>query len=230
MDSLCSYRCTELGGCTVQYIGPIRDGATSGSCFPPAYGGSCIGTPQECDNCNKAIACQKIDAAIGSTNNDSGLKYPEPCKYACTNGGGCTVQYKGPSRSGATFGSCFPLSFGGGCSGTPPECRECKDAIKCSHQNEDTYKDKNTTISTVGGRNTDNDDERCIYLCTAGGGCKVRYATPAAKVVGVVDHRTGSQQGPSNVGKCFQGASGWKCSGTPNGCKDCSLVLQCEVG
>ena len=28
-------------------------------------------------------------------------------------------------------GSCFPSSFGGECSGTPPECKECKEELAC---------------------------------------------------------------------------------------------------
>ena len=31
-------------------------------------------------------------------------------------------------------GSCFPAAFGGACSGTPPECRECNKA-RCNHHN-----------------------------------------------------------------------------------------------
>ena len=41
------------------------------------------------------------------------------------------MQYTGPPRGGATSGSCFPPDFGGSCSGTPPECQECKDAVNC---------------------------------------------------------------------------------------------------
>ena len=34
-------------------------------------------------------------------------------------------------RRGKTKGSCFPFSFGGGCSGTPRECQDCNRAITC---------------------------------------------------------------------------------------------------
>ena len=34
-------------------------------------------------------------------------------------------------RSGNTKGSCFPASFGGRCSGTPPECQDCNKVKNC---------------------------------------------------------------------------------------------------
>ena len=55
----------------------------------------------------------------------------ELCRYSCTEGGGCSVQYTGPPRSGPTLGSCFPPSFGGACSGVPPECEECTKQLDC---------------------------------------------------------------------------------------------------
>ena len=58
----CDYKCNPSGtkgdrGCTVRYIGPNRPGQISGSCFPNSFGGSCPGTPPECQDCNKAIFC-----------------------------------------------------------------------------------------------------------------------------------------------------------------------------
>ena len=53
------------------------------------------------------------------------------CDYSCNSNGGCTVKYVGPFRPGALSGSCFPKSFGGSCSGTPPECSNCNQVIKC---------------------------------------------------------------------------------------------------
>merc|ERR1712038_1034101 len=53
------------------------------------------------------------------------------CQYRCTDGGGCEVHYTGRPRRGKTKGSCFPFSFGGGCSGTPRECLDCNRAITC---------------------------------------------------------------------------------------------------
>ena len=54
------------------------------------------------------------------------------CDYQCSNGGGCEVNYIGPNRRGNTKGSCFPLSFGGDCSGIPRECQQnCHTVISC---------------------------------------------------------------------------------------------------
>ena len=49
------------------------------------------------------------------------------CSYLCQGGGGCTVTYTGPPRPGQTSGSCFSQAFGGSCSGTPAECRDCNE-------------------------------------------------------------------------------------------------------
>ena len=32
-----------------------------GSCFPQSFGGSCSGTPSECQDCNNAINCQHLE-------------------------------------------------------------------------------------------------------------------------------------------------------------------------
>ena len=146
----CMYSCTDSGGCTVQYTGPPRGGATSGSCFPVSFGGSCSGTPQECEDCNKAISCEEKDATIGESKLDNVVKKPENCMYNCTDGGGCTVQYKGPPRGGPTFGSCFSSTFGGSCSGTPPECKKCKDALKCSEGEDDFFEDNDNNQNPDG--------------------------------------------------------------------------------
>merc|ERR1712110_260689 len=55
----CNYSCTGGGGCEVRYIGPSRGGKIKGSCFPNSFGGSCSGTPRECQDCNRAITCQE---------------------------------------------------------------------------------------------------------------------------------------------------------------------------
>merc|ERR1719225_295324 len=55
-DRNCSYKCQSNGGCEVTYIGPPRAGQTSGSCFPQSFGGSCSGTPPECQDCNRALS------------------------------------------------------------------------------------------------------------------------------------------------------------------------------
>merc|ERR1712201_53137 len=53
----CAYSCTAGGGCKVDYLGPFRSEGISGTgtCFPKANGGFCIGTPRECQDCNRAI-------------------------------------------------------------------------------------------------------------------------------------------------------------------------------
>merc|ERR1712037_355543 len=45
------YRCTSGGGCEVSF------GGTLGSCFPRDFGGSCSGTPRQCQDCNQAKNC-----------------------------------------------------------------------------------------------------------------------------------------------------------------------------
>merc|ERR1719331_859345 len=52
---LCDYSCTPGGGCSVHYVGPPRGGQTQGSCFPESFGGSCDGTPPECERCNQVV-------------------------------------------------------------------------------------------------------------------------------------------------------------------------------
>ena len=54
---LCDYSCGNDGGCRVQYTGPPRRGQIMGSCFPQSYGGSCSGTPRECNDCNQVLNC-----------------------------------------------------------------------------------------------------------------------------------------------------------------------------
>jgi len=60
----------------------------------------------------------------GSSDNDV-------CQYTCLDSGACEVLYTGRPRSGNTKGSCFPASFGGRCSGTPPECQDCNKVKNC---------------------------------------------------------------------------------------------------
>ena len=70
LADLCDYSCTSGGGCSVVYKGPPRNGPTSGSCFSEAFGGSCSGIPQECEDCNKAVTCEEedIDQDLSDTN------------------------------------------------------------------------------------------------------------------------------------------------------------------
>ena len=99
------------------------------------------------------------------------------CSYACTDTGGCNVQFTGPPRGGPTFGSCFPASFGGSCNGIPPECMDCNQVLECSAQNKDGEINVNTDDSdNIGG------DDVCDYQCQESGGCQVQFFTAFTKL------------------------------------------------
>ena len=51
-DDKCIYSCRENKGCSVKISSnhPIN-GPTLGSCFPPSFGGSCSGIPDDCKKC-----------------------------------------------------------------------------------------------------------------------------------------------------------------------------------
>ena len=55
----------------MRYTGPPRGGPTSGSCFPPLFGGSCSGTPPECHDCNKALHCTESATEFTESKNSS---------------------------------------------------------------------------------------------------------------------------------------------------------------
>ena len=67
----CDYECQSSGGCNVRYTGPPRGGPTTGSCFPPLFGGSCSGTPPECLDCNKALDCTESATELTESKNSS---------------------------------------------------------------------------------------------------------------------------------------------------------------
>merc|ERR1712018_86526 len=123
------------------------------------------------------------------------------CQYVCTPRGGCSVHYLGRS------GSCFPYSFGGSCSGTPPECRDCNQVLSCSEGGRKTPRPPRP------GRTR---NKNCDYSCTRGGGCQVRW---------VGRHRSGYTKG-----SCFPQSYGGACGGTPRECQDCNQVLTCSEG
>ena len=60
----CDYQCKPNGGCTVTYVGPSRPGKHQGICFPDEFGGSCSGTPNECDQCNRVLSCSPEEKEI----------------------------------------------------------------------------------------------------------------------------------------------------------------------
>merc|ERR1719219_1283846 len=129
------------------------------------------------------------------------------CKYFCAPRGGCSVQYVGPPRAGRSSGSCFPHSFGGSCSGTPPECRDCNQVMTCSEGGRKAPRPPRP------GRTR---NKNCDYSCTRGGGCQVRWVGP---------HRSGYTKG-----SCFPQSYSGACSGTPRECQDCNQVLTCSEG
>jgi len=48
----CLYKCKENRGCSVDIITDrLISGSIKGSCFPPAFGGKCSGTPDGCQPC-----------------------------------------------------------------------------------------------------------------------------------------------------------------------------------
>merc|ERR1739844_870098 len=54
----CRYTCKNDGGCRVKFESDSSfSGASGGSCFPDSFGGSCIGTPSKCSDCNRKVSC-----------------------------------------------------------------------------------------------------------------------------------------------------------------------------
>jgi len=47
----CDYECNADQACKVTYVGPRRSGPTSGRCFSKTFGGTCLYTPAECQEC-----------------------------------------------------------------------------------------------------------------------------------------------------------------------------------
>jgi len=143
----CDYKCTDNGGCISKYTGPSRPGNSKGTCFPESYGGRCIGTPRECDECNAVLRnCEnrpqqtrptnpKADASLVRETIEEGNVAEDlqdgNCEYECKENGACNSNYVGPPRAGPRRGTCFPASFGDKCSGIPKECKECNKVKSC---------------------------------------------------------------------------------------------------
>merc|ERR1719360_419599 len=117
-------------------------GGSSGS--RPSGGNSCSGSwPAGASRCECDCSSGKCDWACvgfaqenGGSSGSSSSSRPSggssssggsnrKCSYECQSNGGCRVSY------GLTSGSCFPASFGGSCSGTPRECKDCNRALNC---------------------------------------------------------------------------------------------------
>merc|ERR1712045_905243 len=90
------------------------------------------GVPQqECKQVCVAAVGTPLEFEDNSRPSSGGGQSDRNCDYQCEANGGCRVKYVGPSRPSQLSGSCFPQSFGGSCSGTPPECRDCIDVLNC---------------------------------------------------------------------------------------------------
>ena len=103
---------------------------------------TCANVPSGCERCDDV--CSRRDGNKDKL--DYRVEHPSPirraprqssshnqvCDYQCQSNGGCTATYVGRSRPGKHQGSCFPDDFGGSCSGTPNECRNCNQVLSCS--------------------------------------------------------------------------------------------------
>ena len=76
-SKVCDYQCKPNGSCTATYVGPPRGGRTSGSCSPDDFGGSCSGTPNECQNCNQVLSCspEEIQKSAFDTRHTGGSSF-----------------------------------------------------------------------------------------------------------------------------------------------------------
>jgi len=127
----CTYTCESNKSCRVK-----SSGSGAGSCFPPDFGGSCIGTPRNCKDCNKVVDCE-----LGASAPQA--EVADTCEYDCEPSGRCSVTFattKQGGTKGVRKGSCFPEDFGGECTSTPTKCVQCK--FKCLNRNGDKFKEE----------------------------------------------------------------------------------------
>ena len=129
--SSCQYTCEANGSCRSRY-----SGGGSGSCFPPEFGGKCVGIPDNCQNCNEVVDCQS-EIETGSGSDGHGI-----CKYDCQSNGGCQVRFESSKRlySGNILGFCYPLDYGGNCSHIPTYCTDC--SFKCQGKAGSQFEEK----------------------------------------------------------------------------------------
>merc|ERR1711971_1241673 len=141
----CNRICT--GGGSSSGGGSSRPSSSGGSSSQSCAEGKRCGRGQECKLVALCLCNSSTFEWSGDTGRDcpgecavgqdflckssGGSKNDRNCSYKCQTNGGCEVTYTGPSRPGQTQGSCFPQSFGGSCSGTPPECQDCNRALRC---------------------------------------------------------------------------------------------------
>jgi len=160
----CDYKCTEGGGCTSKYLG-TKPGKKLGSCFPKAFGGKCIGIPDDCSDCNKVITdCSggsDADDGTGCTDSWPSWKCRDNkevgyctgssaailnCKKTCGFCGTSSLRRTGNCKIEDLAGDCINECFGGFSTGAKPNgvtvcgCRgnECYVKPKCKNwQDED---------------------------------------------------------------------------------------------
>ena len=58
----CTYTCQSNKACRVKF-----PGGGAGSCFPPDFGGYCIGTPRGCEDCNTVVKCDGRASTVAET-------------------------------------------------------------------------------------------------------------------------------------------------------------------
>merc|ERR1712004_781462 len=100
----CRYTCQDNGGCRVKFDSdrPIS-GTSGGSCFNEEFGGSCIGTPARCKECNKVVNCPQPSVGSGGSSSFGG-----GFGGSSSFGGGFGGSFSG--SSGSSSGN----NFGGG--------------------------------------------------------------------------------------------------------------------
>merc|ERR1719360_395443 len=81
---------------------------------------ACVGFAQENGGSSGSSSSSRPSGGSSSSGGSN-----RKCSYECQSNGGCRVSH------GLTSGSCFPASFGGSCSGTPRECKDCNRALNC---------------------------------------------------------------------------------------------------
>ena len=138
-------------------IGTPCSECPKGTSCSSAYPGLCSGNPEQPLTSRPPVFPWEVEGTfptrkpifIKNTTSitDGNLKPPEPeiikeefikppeiqkgkdkCIYTCRNDKGCAVKISSNHPiNGPVLGSCFPPSFGGSCSGTPENCKECLD-------------------------------------------------------------------------------------------------------
>ena len=144
IDDHCLHSCQENGGCSTTIVtkNPIS-GSVRGSCFPPAFGGSCSEQPEGCRNlCLDICFANPGKSEVRVKLNEfrrptfvarrSTTSSKDVCVVRCETSGMCSVEIisRDASRTGQLKGSCMPAVFGGHCTGIPVECEPCTEVCQ----------------------------------------------------------------------------------------------------